>query len=102
MGCPMRSDVTSAGVLCLRQPGGDKDVLRGIDVPIMSGTAVGARPMTCPEGQRGEQVPARATGLGAGIPAVDHRDTTASQLGLVFEHGAELAPTAFADRLGQR
>src|SRR5690606_37092201 len=42
------------------------------------------------------------TGLGAGIPAVDHRDTTASQLGLVFEHGAELAPTAFADRLGQR
>lgn len=71
-GGPVQSDIRSAGVSCLRRPGGDEDVLGGIDVPVVPGAAVGARPLSCPEGQCCEQVPARAARLGTGVPAVDH------------------------------
>src|SRR5699024_11704997 len=102
LGWPMRSDIAYAGVWCLRQPGGDEHVLRGVDVPVVPGAAVRTRPVAGPERQRGEQVPACAARLGAGIPAVDQHEPAPRLLRLVFEHGPELGPTGFADRLGQR
>ncbi len=55
-GCPGPSYTASAGIGTVvgacRQPGG-KDVLGGVAVPVVPGAAAGARPVACPEAQRG-------------------------------------------------
>jgi len=61
------SDTRSAGVG--RQPGGSKNVLRGVVVPVVQGAASGARPAARPEAQFREQVPARRAGLALGLVA---------------------------------
>src|SRR6185437_4019209 len=47
-----------------------KDVLRGVEVPVVPGAAGRARPVPRLEGQAFEEVPARRAGLAARVPAV--------------------------------
>jgi|GEM_PF-2267885 len=78
-----------------------KNVLRGVDVPVMPSAAGRARPVTCPEVQERKQVPTCRAGLGRGVPAVDDDQAAAVPLALVLQLSAELAPPAVRDRAGQ-
>src|SRR5205807_6002860 len=62
----------------------------------------GTRPAACPEAEGGEQVPARRTGLGGGMPAVHCDDRTTIASGLVFQHGPEFGPAGAGNRAGKR
>src|SRR5580704_18449273 len=98
------SDISSAGIT-RGTPGYGKtcrkDVLSGVEVPVMPGAAAGARPAACPQAQLREQVPARRAGLRAGVPPVEHDQFPVGPLALVLELAAELAPSAVRDRPGQ-
>ena len=78
-----------------------KDVLRGVDVPVMPGAAGRARPVPRGQAQLREQVPARRAGLGRRVPAVDHDQVAAVPLAFVLKLAAELAPAAVGDGPGQ-
>src|SRR5690349_24643043 len=78
-----------------------QDVLRGVEVPVVPGTAERALPRPGAEGQLREQVPARRARLRAGVPAVDHDQAPTVPLTLVLQLAPELAPAAVADRAGQ-
>ena len=99
------SDVSSAGI-ARETPGYGKtcrkDVLRGIDVPVMPGAARRARPVPGGQAQLHEQVPARRAGLLRRVPAVDHDQLAAVPFAFVRELATELAPAAVCDRPGQR
>ena len=100
----MPSDISSTDIAGVAPGYGStsrKDVLGRVDVPVVPGTASGARPLTCPERQRGEQVPASAARFAGGVPAVDDDHYPAGALCLVLNHGAEFAPAALADGLGE-
>ena len=97
----MRSDIASAGVYSLHQPGGDEDVLGGVDVSVVPSATAGTRPLSRPKGERGKKMPTCATGFRTRIPAVDDHNAAAGTFGLVFEHGPKLAPPGPADRLCQ-
>jgi hypothetical protein len=96
---PTVSDVRSAGVLGLRQPGGDHDVPGGVQIPIMSGAAAWTRPGPGAKAQLGQQVPTVGAGLRAGVPAVTGGDGAPVAVGLVFEHRPELGPSGAGDAL---
>ena len=83
-----------------RQPDG-KNVLSGVDVPVVQGAAIGARPVTRPETQGGQQVPAFGARLAAGVEAVNHDQALAVPLRLVAEELPKLSPTGVADGLGE-
>lgn len=90
------SDVTSTGrhgKTC-RQ-----NVLSGVDIPVVPGAAVGARPLTRSEGEGGEQMPTGAACLAGRVPAVDHHELAVGLFGLVFQHPPEGSPTCIADRV---
>ena len=78
-----------------------KDVLRGVEIPVMPGAAGRARPLPGGQAQVGEQVPARRARLRAGIPAVDHDQLAGVPLALVRQLAAELTPAAVRDCAGQ-
>ena len=78
-----------------------QDVLRRVEIPVMAGTARRAGPLPGAQAQLLEPVPARRTGLGRGVPPVDHDQVPAVPLALVGELAAELAPPAVTDRAGQ-
>src|SRR5436190_16825502 len=98
------SDISSAGI-ARGAPGYGKtcrkDVLCGVDVPVVPGAAARARPVPGGQAQLREQVPARAAGLGGRVPAVDDDQLASVPLALVLELPAELAPAAVGDRAGK-
>src|SRR5579864_3735576 len=98
------SDVSSAGI-ARGAPGYGttcrKDVLGGVDVPVVPGAAGRASPLPGGQAQAGEQVPARRAGLGRGVPAVDHDQAAPVPLALVLQLAAELAPAAVRNYAGQ-
>ena len=98
------SDISSAGI-ARRIPGYGKtcrkDVLRGVDVPVVAGTASGARPVPRGQGKLREQVPACRAGFARRIPPVDHDQFPAVPLAFVRKLPAELTPAAVADGAGE-
>ena len=92
------SDISSAGSHRLTS---GQDVRGGVDVPVVPGTAGRACPVACPEGQFGEQVPARRAGLRRWVPAVDHDQASPVALAFVLQLAAELTPAAVTDHAGQ-
>src|SRR5260370_28074240 len=78
-----------------------KDVLGGVDVPVVPGAAGRASPMPRRQAQLREQVPARRAGLGRRVPAVDYHQAAPVPLALVLQLAAELAPPAVGDGAGQ-
>ena len=103
-GGPGMSDVSSAGI-ARGAPGYGttcrKDVLGGVDVPVVPGAAGWASPLPGGKAQDREQVPARRAGLGRGVPAVDDDQAAAVPSALVFQLAAELAPPAVRDCAGE-
>ncbi len=98
------SDASSAGIARgIRGYGTTcrKDVLRGVDIPVLPGAAGRARPLPGGQTQLGEQAPARRARLRAGIGAVDHDQLAAVPLALERQLAAELTPAAVRDRAGQ-
>ena len=97
-------DISSTGITRVTPGYGTtcrKDVLRGVDVPVVPGAAGRASPLPGGQGQAREQVPARRAGLGRGVPAVDDDKAAAVPLALVFKLAAELALPAVGDGTGQ-
>jgi hypothetical protein len=78
-----------------------KDVLGGVDVPVVPGAAGRAAPVPGGQAQVREQVPTRRAGLGRRVPAADHDQVAAIPLALVLQLAAELAPAAVRDGAGQ-
>ena len=78
-----------------------KDVIGGVDVPVVPGAAGRASPLAGGQAEVCEPVPARRAGLGRGVPAVDHDQVATVPLALVVKLPAELAPPAIRDRPGQ-
>src|SRR6185437_3243868 len=103
-GGPGMSDISSAGIARMT-PGyrltGGKDVLRGVDVPVVPGAAGRARPVPRRKGEFFEQVPARRAGLGRRVPAVDHYQGAPVPLALVLKLAAELSEPGVENGLAQ-
>src|SRR2546430_770615 len=78
-----------------------KDVLRGVDVPVVPGAAGRASPVPGGQAQLRQPVPACRAGLAGGIPAVDDNQAAAVPLALVCKLAAELAPAAIGDGAGE-
>jgi hypothetical protein len=78
-----------------------QDVRRGVEVPVVPGTAGRARPLPGAQAQPREPVPARRAGLGRRVPPVDHDQVPAVPFTFVDELAAELGPAAVRDRAGQ-
>jgi hypothetical protein len=76
-----------------------QDVLRGIDIPVMPGTAGRALPHPRAEAQLGEDIPARRAHLLRRKPPVDHDHPPPAPGRLVLQHDPEGAPPAVRDRL---
>src|SRR6516225_11353941 len=98
------SDASSAGITRGTPGYGTtcrKDVLGGVDVPVMPGAAGRARPVPGGQAQLCQPVPAPRAGLRAGVPAVDDDQAAAVPGALVRQLAAELAPAAAGDRAGQ-
>jgi hypothetical protein len=76
-----------------------KNVLRGVDVPVVPGAAGRALPRSGTQAQRGEQVPAGRARLGAGVPAVSSDQVPSGPRCFVLQHPAEITPPAIRDRL---
>ena len=100
-GCPVPSDISSAGIAGVAPGYGKtcrKNVLRRVDVPVVPGAAGRALPRPGAQAEFGEQMPARRARLAGGVPAVDH-DQAPPVLGcLVFQLAAELAPSRVESR----
>ena len=98
------SDASSAGI-ARGAPGYGttcrKDVLGGVEVPVVPGAAGRARPVPGGQAQLRQPVPAPRAGLGRGVPAVDDDQAAAVPLALVFQLAAELTPGAVRYRAGQ-
>src|SRR6185437_7086280 len=98
------ADISSAGIVRMT-PGyrstGGKDVLSGVDVPVVPGAARRARPVPRRQAQRGEQVPARRAGLAARVPAVDHGQRPPVAPCLVLKLAAELSEPGVENGLAQ-
>jgi hypothetical protein len=98
------SDLSSAGI-ARGTPGYGttcrKNVLRGVDIPVMPGAAGRTRPLPGRQAQLRQQVPARRARLRAGIPAADHDQLAAVPLALIGQLAAELTPAAVRDGAGQ-
>src|SRR5260370_20437271 len=103
-GRPGMSYISSAGI-ARGAPGYGttcrKDVLGGVDVPVVPGAAGRASPMPRRQAQLREQVPARRAGRGRRVPAVDDHQAAPVPLALVLQLAAELAPAAVGDGAGQ-
>jgi hypothetical protein len=95
---PGRSDAGSAGKR--RQPGGS-DVDRGVDIPVMPGTAMRALPLTDMQRQARRQPPAPRARLGRRIPAIDHDKVPPVPVALVLQHDPQLPPGRVGDGAGQ-
>ncbi len=78
-----------------------KDVLRGVDVPVVPGAAGRASPVPGGQAQVCQPVPARRAGLAGGVPAVDDDQAAAVPLALVLQLAAEFAPAAAGDGASQ-
>ena len=78
-----------------------KDVLGGVDVPVVPDAAGRASPLPGRQAQLRKQVPACRAGLGRRVPAVNHDQAAAVPLTLVRKLPAELALAAVGDYPGQ-
>src|SRR5215212_12209150 len=65
------ADTASTGVLCLRQPGGDKDVAGRVGVAVLDDPACRAGPGADAERLGAVPVPAGRAELGGRLPATD-------------------------------
>jgi hypothetical protein len=98
------SDISSAGIARAAPGYGKacrKDVLRGVDVPVMPGAAGRAPPAPGGQAQDREQAPARRAGLRRRVPAVDDDQVAAVPFALVLKLTAELTPAAVRDGAGE-
>jgi hypothetical protein len=98
------SDISSAGIAWIIPGCGTacrRDVLGGVDVPVVPGAASGARPVPRGQGKLRERVPARRAGLARRIPPADHGQFPAVPLAFVLKLPAELTPAAVADGAGE-
>src|SRR2546430_15581346 len=78
-----------------------RDVLRGVDVPVVPGAAGRASPVPGGQAQVRQPVSARRAGLGRWVPAVDDDQAAAVPLALVLQLAAEFAPAAAGDGAGE-
>ena len=92
---PIRSYVRSTDFH--RKPCG-KNVMRGVDIPIMVSAAVGAVPFTNVQRQLFNDVPTLATPLRTRKPAVNLDQCATIPVALVLKLSNQFAPTGIADR----
>jgi hypothetical protein len=95
---PPRSYGFSTGVH--REPHG-KDILGGVDVPVMPDAAFRARPLAHVQGQGLKHMATRMTAFGTGIPAVNLDQGSSVPFRFVFQLAHQLAPTHIAYRFGE-
>src|SRR5262249_28676700 len=98
------SDLSSAGI-ARGAPGYGttyrKNVLCGVDVPVVPGAAGRACPLPGGQAQVGEQVPAPRARLRRRVEPVNYDQAAAVPLALVGELATELAPATVGDGAGQ-
>ena len=98
------SDVTSTGISTVTSTYGKtcrKDVLCRINVPVVPGATVRARPVPRAETQFSKQMPTRTARFTRRIPAINNDQAPSSFSCLVFKHLPESTPAAIRDCFSQ-